>query len=75
LQGVLLGFNKVDYPPQCELIEMGSLDSPQSVAENLYAILRQLDELGVEIAYVDMRFPHLGLWQTIAERLIKASGL
>jgi L-threonylcarbamoyladenylate synthase len=73
LEGVVLGFRTVAYPTGCELWEMGSLDSPQSVAENLYALLRQLDEAGVASAYVDMRFPRTGLWQTIAERLIKAS--
>lgn len=73
LEGIVLGFRKAAYPKQCDIWEMGSLDSPQSVAENLYAFLRQLDECSVESAYVDMRFPRTGLWQTIAERLIKAS--
>jgi L-threonylcarbamoyladenylate synthase len=73
LEGIVLGFQHVSYPVGCRILEMGSLDSPESVAENLYTILRRLDEWGVEQAYVDMNFPREGLWLTIAERLTKAS--
>ncbi len=73
LKGTILGFQDVPYPSACRVLEMGSLDSPESVAENLYGALRQLDAQGVAAAYVDIRFPREGLWLTIAERIIKAS--
>ncbi len=73
LEGVVIGFSGQPYPAACQLWELGSLQEPLSVAENLYAVLRRLDEAGVDKAFVDMRFPRTGLWLTIAERLIKAS--
>ena len=54
------------------MILLGSLNSPDEVAENLYSALRQLDLEKAEEAWVDMDFPRRGLWQTIAERLMRA---
>lgn len=72
-RGVVIGFSDRSYPEAAQVFTLGSLLSPQKVAENLYHTLRQLDLEGIEEAYVDMLFPDHGLWNTIAERLTKAS--
>lgn len=73
MQGVVLGYPEHIYPPGCRLIPLGTLSSPGSVAENLYAVLRALDVEKIPAAWVDMNIPENGLWSTIAERLIKAA--
>jgi L-threonylcarbamoyladenylate synthase len=68
----ILGFKERDYPESKRILYLGSLQQPSEVAENLYAILRQLDLEQVPHAWVDMDFPREGLWLTIAERLQRA---
>lgn len=70
--GIVLGFSGREYPVSCRVISLGSLDSSETVAENLYGVLRQLDQEHIETAWVDMDFPKQGLWLTIEERLRKA---
>lgn len=69
----ILGFKERLYPPDKRLILLGTLADPEEVAENLYGALRSLDEEGAETAWVDMDFPRHGLWQTLAERLLRAA--
>ncbi len=68
----VLGFKERTYPANKRVILLGSLFSPEEVAENLYQALRQLDQEEANQAWVDMDFPRHGLWQTIAERLMRA---
>ncbi len=68
----VLGFKERLYPADKRLILLGSLTNAQEVAENLYHVLRQLDQEGAILAWIDMDFPREGLWQTIAERLQRA---
>lgn len=68
----VLGFKERQYPANKRIILLGSLAQPEEVAENLYRALRQLDQEGASQAWVDMDFPRHGLWQTIAERLMRA---
>jgi L-threonylcarbamoyladenylate synthase len=68
----ILGFKERHYPVDKRVIVLGSLFNPEEVAENLYQALRQLDQEGASQAWVDMDFPQTGLWQTIAERLLRA---
>lgn len=68
----VLGFKERSYPYGKRIIVLGSLSQPEEVAENLYQALRQLDQEGALSAWVDMNFPREGLWQTIAERLLRA---
>ncbi|MBA3957317.1 MAG: threonylcarbamoyl-AMP synthase [Parachlamydiaceae bacterium] len=68
-----LGFLERSYPNAKRIISLGSLNNPASVAENLYAVLRFLDDEQVFEAYVDIDFPSDGLWSTILERLQKAA--
>ncbi len=72
-RGVVLGFSGRTYPNGAKIVKLGSADDPVGVAEQLYAILRQLDDEGVKEAWVDFNIPDQGLWATIAERLKKAS--
>lgn len=68
----VLGFKERRYPMGKRVILLGSLSHPEEAAENLYQALRQLDREGAYQAWVDMDFPRHGLWQTIAERLLRA---
>lgn len=71
--GVVIGYEGKQYPKASQVMFLGTIDSPSSVAENLYAVLRQLDDNGIEHAYVDIDVPEDGLWATILERIQKAS--
>lgn len=68
----VLGFKERHYPANKRVLLWGSILKPEEVAENLYQVLRQLDQEGARQAWVDMDFPRQGLWQTIAERLTRA---
>lgn len=69
----VLGFEENSYPKEKRIIYLGSLDSPSSVARNLYHNLRLLDNEGIAAAWIDLSFPNHGLWESIRERLLKAS--
>lgn len=69
----VIGFTNYAYP-DCRVYSLSSLTSPEEAAKNLYAILRQLDADGVGLALIDNRFPKTPLFDTVRERLKKASG-
>jgi L-threonylcarbamoyladenylate synthase len=69
----IIGFEEREYPDHAEVLLMGRLSDPLSVAENLYALFRQLDRDGIASAWIDTDFPDDGLWLTIRERILKAS--
>ncbi len=69
----VIGFKERSYPLEKRILYLGSLNNEAEVAENLYRILRQLDEEGAELVWVDMNFPKGGLWTTIEERLYRAA--
>lgn len=70
---VIVGYTDRIYPPSNHLIPLGNSSSPEEIAENLYKILRLLDERGIQEAYVDVLLPPSGLFATILERLFKAA--
>ncbi|MEC7839816.1 MAG: L-threonylcarbamoyladenylate synthase [Chlamydiota bacterium] len=70
----ILGFDDRKYLRDANVIFLGTTSDPMSVANRLYDTLRHLDAVGLETAWVDMDFPHEGLWRTIRERLEKAAG-
>lgn len=72
-QGCLIGFSDRQYPTSVHVISLGSSENPKEVLSHLYETLRLLDEQNIEAATVDMNFPHDSLWQTLRERLYKAS--
>lgn len=69
----IIGFNDRSYPPAKSLMTWGASTDAESVATNLYHVLRQLDKEGIQTAWVDTDFPLDGLWTTIAERLCRAA--
>lgn len=69
----LIGFKNRSYPKGKTIYTLGNDDDPQTVAENLYSVLRFLDEKKVQIAWVDMNFPKGGIWDSIRERLTRAA--
>jgi L-threonylcarbamoyladenylate synthase len=71
--GTILGFSDRQYPVGFRVLTLGPINAPDTVAENLYSVLRQLDQEEIKEAWVDMNFPREGLWRTVAERLKKAS--
>lgn len=73
LSGAVLGFSDRAYPASCRLISLGRLADPEKIAENLYAVLRQIDREGIESVWVDMDFIPHGILSTVAERLRRAS--
>jgi L-threonylcarbamoyladenylate synthase len=71
---VIVGFYGVVYPVGYKVYFLGSINCPEIISQNLYNILRRLDDDGVALAYVDINIPETGLYATILERLYKASG-
>jgi len=70
--GYVLGFSDRTYP-DCKIFSLGKSDQPEEIAENLYEVLRSLDEAKIQRVWVDNDFPQNGLWLTISERLVRAS--
>lgn len=68
---VIIGLKGRNYPPHARILYLGS--DPQEAAHALYSLLRQLDDEGIQEAWIDADLPQDGLWATIAERLRKAS--
>lgn len=73
MRGVVIGYAERMYPGAGQVIVLGSLSSPEGVAENLYRILRHLDQESIQEVWVDIDVPNEGLWKTILERLFKAA--
>lgn len=69
----IVGFWERSYPQEYPFFSLGSLSDPMIVGKRLYAVLRELDQQGIEVAWVDVDFPQEGLWKTIQERLKRAS--
>jgi len=72
-KGVVVGFSNRKYLLATKVYSLGQSSDPSQAAENLYAVLRQLDLDGIANAHIDDDFPETGLWATIRERLLKAS--
>lgn len=70
---VIIGFVERAYPEFEKVLHLGSLYAPEQAAENLYRLLRHLDQEKIQAACVDIDFPKEGLWQTIHERLMRAA--
>lgn len=59
---------------RCALIEsIGTRNNEDTIAHNLYDILRRMDDLGVDVIYSEA-FSEGGLGQAIMNRLLKAAG-
>lgn len=71
--GCIIGFEDRQYPKTCRVLNLGLSTKPESAAQRLYALLRQLDQENIPEAWVDINLPQEGLWLTLLERLHKAS--
>lgn len=72
-KGVVIGFKDRKYLNANRVFSLGNSSNADEIAENLYSVLRQLDEESVTEAFIDANMPHTGLWATIVERLHKAA--
>ncbi len=69
----VIGFSNRSYSKGCKLFSLSHSEDPIEAARNLYDTLRELDNEGIQEAWIDMDFPSTGLWKTIRERLHKAA--
>jgi L-threonylcarbamoyladenylate synthase len=70
---VIIGFSDRKYPSNATLFSLGNSTLPIEAAYSLYTVLRELDRKGICEAWIDAEIPQGGLWNTIIERLKKAS--
>lgn len=63
---------KLSYK-QGEVVSIGARDNEAEVAHHLYRVLRQFDELGVDVIYSES-FDTAGVGQAVMNRLLKAAG-
>jgi len=70
---VIVGFSDRVYPVGSVVYALGELSKPETIAQNLYAVLRQLDLDGVAEALVDDNFSSEGILASVRERLTKAA--
>ncbi len=73
--GVVVGFEDRAYKTKgnARLFSLGSIQDDLRAARQLFAILRSLDAMGIEEAFVDLDLPKWGLWPAICDRLTRAS--
>lgn len=69
----VIGFEGRDYPNAKKIFYLGCLSKPDSISQNLYNILRQIDLEEIKEVSVDMNFEPFGVFCTIGERLEKAA--
>ena len=61
------------YPLDVEIRSLGKREQEEMIAHNLFGVLREFDELDVDIIYSE-RFAQKHLGQAIMNRLTKAAG-
>lgn len=66
---VVIGFEGRVYPGAKMVYTLGNLKNPETIAANLYAVLRQLDQDGITSAWVDHHFPKTGILATVSDRI------
>jgi L-threonylcarbamoyladenylate synthase len=69
----LIGFENRTYNVNDKpFYSLGDDRNPIEIANNLYAILRKIDEDGIKNAWIDNNLPRKGLYLTILERITRA---
>lgn len=66
------GFCVIDIS-SCEVFMLGNRDEPEDAARNLFAGLRYLDEMDVDVIIVDGSMTHEGVGAAVLNRLRKAA--
>ncbi len=69
----LLTFDELPKIDGVVSISLGSLKKPENAAHKLFAALRGMDELGVDIVYAP-EIPENGVWMAVRNRLYRAAG-
>lgn len=67
----VLGFRDRTYSHAKNVVYMGKLSDPASIAESLYDAIREIEQKKYRSVWVDLNFPFTGLLGSIAERLIR----
>ncbi len=62
-----------DQYQDAEIMSMGDRDRPETIAANLFALLRELDKTGVDIIYAEA-VDELDMGLAIMNRMLKAAG-
>lgn len=70
---VVLGFADRHYEGAERIFALSASDDPVGALNQLYHLLRMLDQEQIHSAWVDLRMPQTGLWRTLRERLIRAA--
>lgn len=73
LNEVVIGFEDREYKKAKQVLHLGKLNDPKTQQNNLYAILRELDQQGISQAYIDQDFMLDERSQIIKKRLEKAA--
>lgn len=68
----IIGYENRSYPSALPFYSLGRDDEPASIAHNLFATLRQIDEDRLSKVWVDIDLPKDGLYATILERITRA---
>lgn len=71
--GIICTYETFDRYQKGQVVSIGKRSCRETVAHNLYAVLREFDDLGVEYIYSE-GFPEDDLGQAIMNRLNKAAG-
>ena len=69
----VIGFDNRFYETAKPFYSLGRDDDPLEIAHNLFAVFRKIDEDGIEKVWIDIDLPTEGLYNTIIERILKAS--
>jgi L-threonylcarbamoyladenylate synthase len=70
---VIIGLEGRNYPASARLFLLSKENDPETACTRLYTLLRKIDLEGLEEAFIDSNLPIGGLWDTLRERLLKAS--
>lgn len=71
--GIICTDETIGFYPQGEAVSIGRRAHEETIAHNLYAVLRQFDDLGVDYIFSEA-FDETQLGQAIMNRLNKAAG-
>ena len=71
--GIICTEETRDRYPQGMVRSLGFRSKPETIAHNLFAVLREFDDLGADYIYSES-FPKDHLGQAIMNRLTKAAG-
>ena len=72
LAEAIIGYENRNYPLSLPFYSLGRDNDPASIAYNLFATFRQIDEDHHSKVWIDIDLPKQGLYQTILERILRA---